>query len=125
MNKTTEPVSTACPQCHKAYYSWWVYCHHCNYTPKDDRTTDEWAEQEFPQFVKDVDTHIEMLSDLKGVDAYPLRRMITISLRDALRTRYADRTDEVERLKEQVKKLTRTREEQTAIDSAQFQDFGG
>ena len=53
--------------------------------PKDDRTTDDWAEQVAPQFVKDVDTHIEMMSELRGAVAYQLRRLIVISLRQLFR----------------------------------------
>lgn len=49
---------------------------------KDDRTTDEFVEAVAPQFVKDIDTHIEMMSGLRGEEAYALRRLITISFRD-------------------------------------------
>lgn len=49
------------------------------------RTTDEWSEEFAGQFQRDVDTHIEMMTDLRGIDAYGLRRMIMISLRQFCR----------------------------------------
>ena len=46
------------------------------------RTTDEWTEDFYPEFARDVDTHIKMLTSLRGDKAYTLRRMIMMSLRN-------------------------------------------
>jgi len=69
------------------------------------RTTDEWTEDFFPQFAKDVDVHISMFSDLKGQEAYTLRRMIMISLRGGP-SDLQKLTDKLERVTEELCDLT-------------------
>jgi hypothetical protein len=45
---------------------------------------DGWTEEAVPQLKREFDTHIQMLTPLKGVEAYELRRLLMISLRQML-----------------------------------------
>lgn len=55
---------------------------HIGYT---QMTTDQWSESFAGNFSREVDTHIEMMTKIRGEAAYALRRMIMISLRQFCR----------------------------------------
>jgi hypothetical protein len=75
------------------------------------RTTDEWTEDFYPAFAKDIDVHISMHTDLTGEDAYMLRRHIMISLRGGPQNE-TKLTDHIDKLG------ARCRELQTELDAA-------
>jgi len=68
------------------------------------RTTDEWTEDFFDEFSKEVDIHIRMLTDLDEEPAYRLRRLIMISLRHGTVGVYR-LTEKIDRLEAELARL--------------------